>query len=413
MISEEQPQYHSTVTAKENTLYKTRTGLDVLEKKNFSPLKGQKVGLLVNPASVNRKLEHLTDLLFRRRDIRITAIFGPQHGLHGHTQDNMIEWEGFQHPRFRCPVYSLYGDHREPTLQMLEDMEVLMIDLPDVGSRYYTFLWTAMLMVKACGRKGIPVMVLDRPNPITGSILEGPGLDEEFLSFIGLHPLIIRHGLTIGECLKLISKELNFPTELEIVPLESWTRGMWFDETGLPWVLPSPNMPSLDTAIVYPGGCLMEGTLLSEGRGTTRPFEIIGSPFIDPELLKEDLLESGLDGVSFRPLFFEPTFQKHRERLCGGVQIHVTDRNTFRPVRTAVAILLSIRKRHEKEALWRPPPYEYEYEKMPFDILSGSRTLREQIDAGVDLDTITDSWKGEERKFQDRRSPFLLYGARK
>ena len=200
----------------------TRTGLDVLEGKGFAPLKNQKVGLLVNPASVNRSLEHACTLIHGRGDVELAAIFGPQHGFHGQTQDNMIEWEGFQHPRFRCPVYSLYGDHREPTPRMLENIDVLVIDLPDVGSRYYTFLWTAMLMVKACGRKGIPVMVLDRPNPITGSILEGPGLDEEFLSFIGLHPLIIRHGLTIGEGLKLIHKELNFQAELEIMPLEFW-----------------------------------------------------------------------------------------------------------------------------------------------------------------------------------------------
>jgi len=389
--------------------FKTRTGLDVLEQKGFAPLRNQQVGLLVNPASVNRRLEHACALIHDCRDVELAAIFGPQHGLHGETQDNMIEWEGFRHPRFHCPVHSLYGKHREPAPEMLQGIEVMVIDLPDVGSRYYTFLWTALLVMRACGKRAIPVIILDRPNPITGARVEGPGLDERFLSFIGLHPLVIRHGLTMGECLKLIRHELSLPVELEIIPMESWFRDLWFDETGLPWVLPSPNMPTLDTAMVYPGGCLLEGTLLSEGRGTTRPFEIVGAPFIEPDLLRRDLLEYGLEGVIFRPLHFEPTFQKHRETLCGGIQIHVTDRERFRPVRTAVALLLAIRKRYETEDLWRPPPYEYEYEKMPFDLLSGSSRLREQIDGGGNLDTITESWKEDEKRFQERRTPFLLY----
>ena len=380
-----------------------------MAENNFSGLEGKNIALLVNPASVDKELKHLVDLIAESKEVHIKAIFGPQHGLYGQTQDNMIEWEGFSHPYFNCPVYSLYGETRKPLPHMLENIEAVLIDLPDVGSRYYTFLWTALFMMEACEEKKIKVIVLDRPNPVNGIDLEGPGLNKNFCSFVGLHPMIIRHGLTIGECLKLIHTELNLKTELEIVKMKDWHREMWYDETGLPWVFPSPNMPTLDTATVYPGGCLIEGTLLSEGRGTTRPFEIIGAPYIDPHILKKDLLEFNLKGVVFRPLYFEPTFQKHEKTLCGGVQLHITDRNLFRSVETFVAILLSIRKRYEKEKLWKYPPYEYEYEKFPFDILSGSSLLREQIDTGEKLENIRSSWQGDIENFKKRREEFLLY----
>jgi len=395
---------------KSDIKYKTRTGLDILEERKFSNLKNCKVGLLVNPASVNRQLEHITTLIHSNKKTHLAAIFGPQHGFYGNTQDNMIEWEGFTHSYFKCPVYSLYGKFREPKSNMLENIEVIVIDLPDAGSRYYTFLWTALLMLKACEKKDIRIIVLDRPNPITGTRIEGPGLEENFLSFVGLHPMIVRHGLTTGECLRLIHKELNLKTDLEIIPMENWYREMWYDETGLPWVIPSPNMPTINTATVYPGGCLIEGTNLSEGRGTTTPFEIIGAPYIEPEILKKDLMKYRLKGVFFRPLHFEPTFQKYGGKLCGGVHIHVTDRNEFEPVKTFVAILLAIRKRYENESIWRPPPYEYEYEKLPFDILSGSNELREQIDRGEDLKEIVAGWKKEEKQFNKRRMSCLLYG---
>jgi len=387
--------------------YKTLTGLDCLVKKEFSVLKGYRVALLANPASVDRKLNHITDLIYEH--IQISAIFGPQHGLYGHTQDNMIEWEDFIHPHFKCPVYSLYGEVREPKEFMLHNIDIMVIDLFDVGSRYYTFLWTALLMVKACGNKKIKVLVPDRPNPITGNKIEGPSVNRDFLSFVGLHPLIIRHGLTTGEALKMIQGELNLATDLEVIPVKNWERDMWYDETGLSWVMPSPNMPTLDTAIVYPGGCLIEGTSLSEGRGSTKPFEIIGAPYIDPYIIEKDLKEFRLKGVYFRPLYFQPTFQKYAGKICGGIQIHVTERNLFEPVKTFVAILMAVHKRYEKETLWRHPPYEYEYKKLPFDILSGSQKLREMIDRGESLENIIALWEKDEEKFKERREKYLFY----
>ncbi len=387
----------------------TRTGIDVLKESNFSRLKGYRVGLLINPASVDIELNHIIDLIFEEKDITISALFGPQHGLYGNTQDNMIEWEGFIHSYYNCPVYSLYGEVRQPKESMLSDIDIIVIDLPDTGSRYYTFLWTALLMLKAVEKKPVKIIVPDRPNPIRGDKIEGPCINENFLSFVGLHPLIIRHGLTIGEALKMIHRELNLTSELEVIPVKNWSRHMWHDETGLPWVMPSPNMPTLDTATVYPGGCLIEGTLLSEGRGTTRPFEIIGAPYIDPFILAKDMKEFNLKGVYFRPLYFEPAFQKHAGKICGGVQLHITDRNTFDPVKTFVAILLAIRKRYEHENLWKNPPYEYEYEKLPFDILSGSEQLRKDIDRGETLKNIVNSWKEDEKIFHSRSSQYLLY----
>lgn len=389
--------------------FKTESGLDVIEKDNFSSLKGCKVGILANPSSVNRHLIPITDLIYKNKAIELSAIFGPQHGLYGHTQDNMIEWEGFRHPRFNCPVYSLYGKVRKPKDSMLEGLDIIVIDLPGIGSRYYTFLWTAMLMLQACENKKIKVLVLDRPNPITGLYQEGPGLNKNFLSFVGLHPLIIRHGMTIGELLSLIHKELNLKTYMEIISMENWHRELWFYETGLPWVFPSPNMPTPDSSLVYPGGCLIEGTLLSEGRGTTKPFELIGAPYIEGDLLKKDLESFDLNGVIFRPVYFEPAFQKHAGKVCGGLQLHITDRHKFEPVKTFTALLLSIHRLYEKENLWRPPPYEYEYEKLPFDILSGSENLRKQIDRGESLEAIVDSWKQDLREFRKRSLPCLLY----
>lgn len=387
----------------------TKTGLDVLKENNFSQLKGYRVGLLINPASVDRNFKHIADLIYEEKDITMNAIFGPQHGLYGNTQDNMIEWEGFIHPYYKCPVYSLYGEVRKPKESMLADIDIIVIDLPDVGARYYTFLWTALLMLKAVEKKHIKIILLDRPNPIRGDKIEGPSINENFLSFVGLHPLIIRHGLTIGEALTIIHRELKLTAELEVIAVKNWSRHMWHDETGLPWVMPSPNMPTLDTATVYPGGCLIEGTLLSEGRGTTRPFEIIGAPYIDPLILAKDMKEFNLNGVYFRPLYFEPAFQKHAGKVCGGIQIHITDRNKIEPVKTFVAILLAIRKRYEHENLWRNPPYEYEYEKLPFDILSGSEKLREEIDRGKSLENIVNLWKKDEETFKEKGTKYLLY----
>jgi len=385
------------------------SGIDILVKKKFTPLRGASVGLLVNQASVDRALTPTAELFRNASGMKLKALFGPQHGIAGTTQDNMIEWESFREGTTSLPVYSLYGEVRKPTPEMLEGIDCFVIDLFDVGARYYTFLWSAFLAMQACAEKGIRVFVLDRPNPINGATVEGPLLDEGFLSFVGLYPLVMRHGMTIGEILSMIRAEKEIDVELHIMECQGWSRSMWFDETGLPWVMPSPNMPTMDTAAVYPGFCLLEGTTLSEGRGTTRPFELFGAPFVEPSALKADMEREKLSGVHMRAAFFEPTFQKHRGLTCGGVQLHVTDRRRFRSVLTAVAALKSLRRRYPDRWSWKEPPYEYEYDKLPFDILAGSETLRLQIESDIPLGEISDGWKADEKAFLKRRRPYLLY----
>lgn len=367
------------------------TGLDRLVLDDFAPLRGQRLGLLVNQASVDRGYRHAIDL-FIGAGLDLRALFGPQHGLWGHTQDNMVEWEGA--PYRGMTVHSLYGEHREPTDAMLEGLDRVVIDVFDVGSRYYTFVWSMALTLRACARVGIPVTVLDRPNPINGIDTEGPVLEEGFESFVGRFAgLPIRHAMTAGE----IARWLGFP--VDVVEVEGWDRGLYGDETGAPWAMPSPNMPTVDTAVVYPGGCLLEATNLSEGRGTTRPFETFGAPWLDGPRLAEALRD--LPGCVLRPLEFMPTFNKYRGEVCSGCFVHVTDRRAFRPVRTYLRIIEeTIRGTglHDASALpvtetfvheaaetrlpgfaWRQPPYEYEFDRVPFDILIGNGQTRGEL----------------------------------
>ena len=336
------------------------TGLDRIEKNWPESLKAARVGLVVHPASVNRRLRHSVDLCVKSKKFRLKKLFGPQHGIRGETQDNMIEWEGFTDRKTGLPVYSLYGQTRKPEPSMLKDIDVLAIDLQDVGARYYTFIWTMELCMQACLDMDKAIVILDRPNPIGGNFAEGPVLDMAYASFVGGRPLPVRHGMTIGEIGNYLRNEFYPSLNLHVVPISGWKRKMWFDETALPWVLPSPNMPTPDTALVYPGMCLLEGTNLSEGRGTTRPFEIFGAPFIDPDLLVDTLDGFKLPGVIFRPMSFQPTFQKYAGQLCGGAQIHVSNRNTFKPFKTGVAILKTIYELYPKYFSWKQPPYEYE-----------------------------------------------------
>lgn len=384
-----------------------KTGLEVFLSRKSNLLEGERLGLLVHSASVNSNLEHTVDLFLKKRQ-KVVSLFAPQHGLYGETQANMVEWKGFNDPRTGLPVYSLYGGNREPTEEMLKDLDTIVVDLQDVGSRYYTYLWTLYLVLKAASKFRKSVIVLDRPNPINGTMVEGPLLNPEFFSFVGLHPLPIRHGMTLGELAFLFNQEIG--AFLEIVKMDGWDREMWFDETGLPWVMPSPNMPILETAIVYPGMCLLEGTNLSEGRGTTRPFEVFGAPWIDPWVLTKELKKSDLPGVTFRPLKFIPTFDKYKEELCGGAQLHVHDRNAFKPFLTAVAILQSVKFLYPNQFQWRKPPYEYEKKKLPFDILAGSEELRKGIEEEIPLRKIESSWMMELKTFQSLRNRVLLYG---
>ena len=372
-------------------------------------LRKKRVGVVSNPASVDAQFQHIVARLAKEHEVRLTAIFGPQHGYRADVQDNMVETAHGRDAIRRVPVYSLYSETREPTAEMLKDVDVLVVDLQDVGSRIYTFIYTMANCLRAGKKHGLPVIVCDRPNPIGGAKIGGPMLVAGFESYVGQFPIPLRHGMTIGELARFFNEACDIGADLTIVPMQHWKRKMHFDETGLPWVMPSPNMPTLDTAVVYPGAVLFEGTNISEGRGTTRPFELIGAPWVDPEQLAEKLATYRLPGVHFRPVVFEPTFQKHAGTSCGGCQIHVIDRNAFKAVTSAVAILTEIRAQNLSRFQWRQPPYEYEEIKLPFDILAGSSELRHQIEAGLPPRTIYYSWEPEHERFAKTRAPFLLY----
>jgi uncharacterized protein YbbC (DUF1343 family) len=384
-----------------------RLGSDLLL--SSTRLKGARVGVVCNHASIDRGFRHVIDRVATAQGIELAAIFGPQHGFRSDVQDNMVETPHRDDPRRRVPVYSLYSETREPTPEMLRGIDVLLVDLQDIGARIYTYIYTMANCLRAAARHGVPVVVCDRPNPIGGTAVEGARLRRGWESFVGLFQIPMRHGMTIGELAKLFNKEFGIGASLEVIPMEGWTRAAYADSTGLPWVMPSPNMPTLDTAIVYPGTVLFEGTMLSEGRGTTRPFELVGAPWIDAERFAAEMNALGLDGVYFRPAGFEPTFQKHARQPCGGCQIHVTDREAFKPVKTGVALIGMFRRFDPGRFEWRQPPYEYEQEKMPIDILAGSDVLRQQIERGVPLEEIAASWREDEEEFRRLRQPYLLY----
>jgi uncharacterized protein YbbC (DUF1343 family) len=372
-------------------------------------LASRRVGVVCNPASVDHELRHIADRLKTHAGAALAAIFGPQHGFRSDVQENMIETghacDGFRH----VPVYSLYSETREPTAQMLRGIDTLVIDLQDVGTRIYTYIYTMANCLVAARKHGLTVIVCDRPNPIGGTAVEGPMLVRGYESFVGMYPIAMRHGMTIGELARLFNEEFGIGAELEVVPMQGWRRDTYFDETGIPWVLPSPNIPTLDTAIVYPGTVLFEGINVSEGRGTTRPFELIAAPWVNAEPFAAALNRRDLPGVRFRPAVIEPTFHKHAKTTCGGCQIHVLDRASFRPVETGVALIEAFRACAPDEFKWREPPYEYEHTKLPIDILAGSSELREQIDGGMSANEIARSWQIETDRFVKVRQNYLLY----
>ena len=355
----------STVPATTAASAIVRLGSEILL--GSSRLRGLRVGVLCNHASVDRSFVNVLDRIVAADGVTLAAIFGPQHGFRSDVQDNMIETPHGDDSTRRVPVYSLYSETREPTDEMLRGLDVLVVDLQDIGARIYTYIYTVANCLKACGRHRIPVVICDRPNPINGTDVEGETLRHGFESFVGLFPIPMRHGLTMGEIAMLFNDAFGLGAELDVVRMEGWRRGMYADAAGTPWVMPSPNMPTLDSAVAYPGTVLFEGTMLSEGRGTTRPFELVGAPWIDAERFAREMNALQLPGAIFRPAVFEPTFQKHAKKACGGCQIHVTDREAFRPVMTGVALIAMFRRLDDTRFAWRQPPYEYEKEKLPFD----------------------------------------------
>jgi uncharacterized protein YbbC (DUF1343 family) len=385
------------------------TGIENLLRDRPSFVAGSRVGVVVHPASVLSDLRHTADVLAEQDWLKMVSLFGPQHGARGEKQDNMVESEFYCDPDTGLPVHSLYGSARRPTEEMLAGIDVLIYDLQDVGTRVYTFINTMAYCMQACAQYGKKMLVLDRPNPINGRQVEGNRLLKEYNSFVGLYPIPMRHGMTAGELALFYNSEFDVGCDLAVVPMEGWKRAMWYDQTGLPWVQPSPNIPTLSSATVYPGMVLVEGTMMSEGRGTTRPFEFIGAPYIKARPYAEYLNSLGLAGVRFRPAYFEPTFQKWAGVICGGVQLHVMDRSAFEPYLTGISVIAGARKLYPESFEWRKPPYEYESEKMPIDILCGDHEITELIERGIDPEAVCQSWGEDVRNFIGRRDAYLLY----
>jgi uncharacterized protein YbbC (DUF1343 family) len=386
---------------------RVRPGIEVLLTRP-GPVRGLRLGLVANPASITPDLVPAGTALGRNPETDLRALFGPEHGISANAQD-LVEVGSARDPASGLPVHSLYGKTRVPTARMLAGLDAVLVDLQDVGSRYYTYIYTMQHVLEACAREGKRVVVLDRPNPLGGEVVDGNVLEPEYRSFVGMHPLAVRHGMTIGELALMFREELDLDVDLRVVRMRGWRRRVHFEGTGLPWVLPSPNMPTIDTAFVYPGGCLIEGTNLSEGRGTTRPFELVGAPWLDGHALAGALEKERLDGVGFRPVAFTPTFHKHADRLCRGVQVHILDRARFPAFLTYLLLIHHARKQNPKRFAWRPPPYEYEYVKPPIDILCGTDGIREAIDAGRSPRRLARGWSRQLEAFERRRQRYLLY----
>lgn len=387
------------------------TGLDRWVSERFAAIRGLRVGVIANPTSVDVRLRHLVDHLASNSGVTLAALFGPEHGIRAEAQD-MIGVGATVDRRTGAPVHTLYGSDiasLTPTPEQLDGLDALVFDVQDVGSRYYTFAATMLYAMKAAAPLGLQFFVLDRPNPIGGEQIEGPTIQPGYASFVGCHPMPIRHGMTVGELARMFVAECEIDIDLTVVSCRGWSRTMLWSETGLPWVMPSPNMPTPDTALVYPGGCLVEGTNLSEGRGTTRPFELWGAPWLDPDALASAC--PPMPGVLTRPSAFRPTFHKHAGLTCLGVQPHVTNPSTFAPVWWYTAMLAVARKQNLGRFDWRREPYEFVDDPIAIDLLYGSsrdRLFIESHPSSTDLSDLRHSWAVEEAEFRARRGPFLL-----
>ena len=379
------------------------TGLETFLAEGLAELAGRRVGLITNPTGVDHQLRSGADRLHAGRAVELIALFGPEHGIRGEAQAGFL-LGGANDPRTGLPVHSLYGETRRPTPDMLAGLDALIFDIQDVGSRYATYASTLAYAQEAAAQAGLRFVVFDRPNPINGVAVEGDLLDPAFASFVGVHPLPVRHGLTAGELARLFAAERGWPEPL-VVRLRGWRRAAWFDQTGLPWVQPSPNLPTLDSLTLYPGTCLVEGTNLSEGRGTTRPFELVGAPWVDPFRLAGELEARGLPGAAFRPVYFIPTFAKHARISCGGVQVHIADRETLRPAGLGIHLLHALRALWPRQFAWQ----QGEDGRYFIDLLLGGDQPRRALDEGASPAEVMAGWGAAEAAFEQRRRPFLLY----
>ncbi|MGI8898824.1 MAG: exo-beta-N-acetylmuramidase NamZ domain-containing protein [Pyrinomonadaceae bacterium] len=388
---------------------RTVLGLERLLEHRLDLVRGERVGLICNQASVDHSFRHAADVFYEHPDINLTALFGPQHGIRGDVQDNMIESEHSVDQVTKIPVHSLYSETREPTEAMLEDVDVLVFDMQDVGCRIYTFAYTMANCMRAAKAFNKRVLVCDRPNPINGKDVAGNVLEPVQASFVGQFPIPTRHGMTLGELALMFNNHFGIGCDLEVVIMKGWKREFWHDETSAPWVMPSPNIPTVESATVFPGAVHFEGTQISEGRGTTRPFELIGAPYIVPHEYAAELNGLSLPGVYFRSCVFRPTFQKHAGISCGGVQIHVLNRDRFEPVTVGVAMVKVAYDMYTESFRWKEPPYEYVYDRNPFDVIAGTTKLREAIEQGSTVEAIVDSWQDSLTEFMKVRERYLLY----
>lgn len=387
-----------------------KTGLDVLLQNPQRYLGKGSVGIVANPTTIDQNLAHAIDCFAEHPDINLKLLFGPEHGVRAAAQD-MIGVGDEKDERTGLPVVSLYGKtfaSLSPTAAQLEELDVLVFDIQDVGSRYYTYAATMALCMKAAEPMGVKIVVLDRPNPIGGERVEGGGLTPGLENFCALYPVPQRHGMSVGELARLYQTAFGIDCELEVVPCEGWRRAQYYDELGYPWVMPSPNMPTLETAIVYPGMCLLEGTALSEARGTTRPFELVGAPYVDGYALRDKLCALKLPAIGFRPVSFEPTFHKFAEQTCGGVQLHVSCRDNFEPYKTGLAVIWAVKQLWPDKFQWREGVYEFRDDEPAIDLLTGFKAVREAIDAGESFETVCENaFRGTEIYAANRQAALL------
>lgn len=381
-------------------------GIDILITSKFKALRKKRIALLTHIPATDSTLVPTINHFVNSKIIDTKLIFAPEHGLFSALQDQIFVKNQQQK---NIPIVSLYGTRLCPPLKILRAIDIVVIDLVDIGTRYYTFIWSAILLIKKIAELRKKIIVLDRPNPLNGITMQGPVLEAKFSSFVGLYPLPVRHGMTIGELCNMINRESKFNADITIIKMEGWKRMFYFPDCGLYWTVPSPNMPSFETASVYPGMCLLEGTNVSEGRGTTRPFEIFGAPWIDGEILVKELRQKKIRGVEFRPLKFIPTFHKYQGMVCGGAQVYVTDLKTFDPVCLGLEIVSTIRNLYPKNFAWRRPPYEFEKKKMPFDILIGNSWIREAIEKGRPVSLMKRRWSKDLELFKRMRKRYLFY----
>ena len=389
---------------------RVRLGIERLLAEKIDVIRGQRVGLVCNQASVlPDSFVHAADAFHESDAFELTTLFGPQHGIRGDVQYNMIETPHVRDERTGKMVYSLYSETRVPTEEMLEDLDVIVVDLQDVGCRIYTFIYTMANCMIAAAKYGKKVVVCDRPNPINGNAVEGNITEHEFKSFVGQFELPTRHGMTCGELAKMFNEHFGIGCDLEVIEMEGWSRDMWGEETGLPWIIPSPNIPTVDTCVVFPATVHLEGTEMSEGRGTTLPFHLNGAPYIDPYAWAAELNAFNFPGVKFRHAFFRPTFCEFAGESCGGVQIHVTDREAFTPVIVGIAMVKTAYDMYRDKFQWRQNAYEYVFDKNPMDVICGTDKIRKAIEGGVALNEIEAGWGDGLVKFKDDRRPYLLY----